>query len=362
MGATLAGIPVTTETVSKTDAAALCSFAKKHSVDALIAHAILQSGLLETEDANIQKIWEDCENENIRRAMILRGKCQAVQEELSRAGVRHVVLKGGWLSRFYPGYGLRQMSDIDIFYDVDHKDDVGRLMADLGFQVGKDKEKDVWHFTLPPLVCFEMHGKVLTERPFLPKDYYADVWQRLQPTDRSFEYAFSGEDFYVYMMLHAYLHFRHASTGLRIFADMLVCQQALEIDEAFVDAEAKKLGILPFVSSLRAILQKLLDGAPLSEEEESMLNKMAAGGTYGTFQGYISNLMERKTDGDYSYGGKTKYILSRLWPGKEAIFTEYPCCRKLPLLLPAFVFWRFLYAACVRPHRIWREIRFVFKK
>jgi hypothetical protein len=109
------------------------------------------------------------------------------------------------------------MSDNDILFDETMQRQVYEFMIGSGYeavtyQQGKDDE-----YVKKPLYNIEMH-RALFGNALYPElaEYFRDVKQRLLKDEQNqFGYHFSREDFYIYMVTHAYKHFIHGGVGIR---------------------------------------------------------------------------------------------------------------------------------------------------
>ena len=117
----------------------------------------------------------------------------------------------------------------------------------------------------------------------------ADVKQRLLPdAEVPYRFHFTPEDFYVFVLSHAYKHYSSSGTGVRTLADIYIMNQKLggTLNWEYVDSELQGLGIFSYERESRELAQKLFGSAELpteanlSEAEQQMLAYYLGASTY----------------------------------------------------------------------------------
>lgn len=191
-------------------------WAQLHSVIALTAFAL-------EKVIELPENFEQAKKKSIRRLALFDIERGRIYAQLNKEKIWHMSLKGIILKEYYPAFGLREMSDNDILCDADRMDDIKRIMEALGFQctVYGERVDDTY---VKALVSFEMHRNLFDERESaLFHTYYKDIKSRLLPDEKAdYEYSFTPEDFYLYMIAHEYKHYILGGTGLRSLLDIYV--------------------------------------------------------------------------------------------------------------------------------------------
>lgn len=127
---------------------------------------------------------------------------------------------------------------------------------------------------------------------------YADVKQRLIPdAEVPYRFHFTPEDFYVFVIAHAYKHYSRSGTGIRTLADIYIMNQKLggTLNWEYVDSELRGLGIFSYEHESRELARKIFGiaelptKANLSEAEQQMLAYYLGASTYGTIENRILN-------------------------------------------------------------------------
>ncbi|MBE6861764.1 MAG: hypothetical protein E7497_02540 [Ruminococcus sp.] len=337
------------------DMDALFSFSRAHFLEVLTGTSLKQSGI------ELSKEWTQKLSKSTRKNILFDNERKKLFDFMEQAGIWYLPLKGVILKEYYPAVGMRQMSDNDILFDEAFSEDVRNYMESQGYvgeSIGKGAH-DV--YVKEPVYNFEFHRALFdSERQSRLSDYYADVKKRLLPNDSSsYGYHFTNEDFYIYIVAHAFKHYSGGGTGIRSLLDFYVYLTAEEqnMDFEYIQKECGYLGFSEFERQSRILCKKVF-GADvpvgfeqftnsLSEEEYEMLEYYLSSGVYGTTERFIKNRVNkfRKENGISS---KLHYIFRRLFPGIETYKSYYPFFYKHKWLLP--IGW------------LYRLVRMVFSK
>lgn len=319
-----------------------------HFLDALVGTTLKQAGI------SLPKGWTERISKAIRKVVLFDAEREKLFSFMEQKGIWYLPLKGIILKDYYPAVGMRQMSDNDILFDYSFCDEVQEYMESQGYEsvsVGKGNH-DVYE--KKPVYNFELHSALYSE---LHQDgwaeYYGNVKDRLVlNSGSSYGYHFSDEDFYVYIVSHAYKHYAGSGTGLRTLLDFYVYLNAKEstMDFAYIERECEILGIAEFEKSSRNLCKKVFDAASLkgkedleqrlSPEEKEMLLYYLSSGVYGTAERMIENRIRKFQTGSGSKS-KVRYVISRLFPGME-VCRYYPFFYKHKWLMPVFWIYRAL--------------------
>ena len=310
-------------------------------------------------------------------------------------------LKGSVLQAYYPGIGLRQMADNDILFDSTRQRDVRRIMERMGYQTESYGQGNHDVYKKKPVFNFEMHTALFGAQGIHPTSYtyYEQVKERLcKDEGNRFGYHFSPEDFYVYMLAHAYKHYDGSGTGLRSVLDVYVYLQTCgaKLDQDYIQAQLVQLGMVEFEAQCRHLGQSLFggdavnaakakganaDGAVnaaktaeadagnaaaggrptgLSAEDQKMFDYMTASGTYGTHRNAVANRMRKKFGEGKSLTAQMRwqYLWQRLFPSQEELLPYFPPAKYKPLIPFVYVF-RFVRGITVRGKRTWSELKIV---
>lgn len=349
------------------DLAGLFVLAQKHSVAAMVCMALEKTGAFEHAEPAVKKQWLDAKNKAVRKNMLLDADRQILMDEMESAGIWHMPLKGSILKDWYPQYGMREMSDIDILFDETKREQVKEIFLRHDYSVHSFHKSSHDVYFKPPIYNFEMHIALLDEndcKGLTAK--YRGIAQKLIPDEnKKYCFHFTPEDFYVFTLIHAYKHYSHSGTGVRTLSDIYVMNRKIgsSMDWGYVKKEMESLGIEDFEKNSRELAEKIFCGIPVSQinltaEERIMLLYCMGAGTYGAFEtGINRSLRSIQADTEPITGyTKFRYCMARLFPGREWCKDSYPFVYRHPYLLPFFWIWRWIKRLPMSKKRIQKEI------
>lgn len=311
--------------------------------------------LLQEDSRKLLLKWEESKNKVIRKTLLMNAEREKLFRYMEEHKIWHLPLKGVILSTLYPEFGMRQMADNDILFDASFRKNVRDWFATHGYTVKSYEEGNHDEYHKDPVYNFEMHISLFHEQAQVHfAEYYASIKSRLHlKSGKAFEYSMTDEDFYLYMLAHIYKHDSNCGTGLRSLVDIYVYnREKVQIDATYLDEELKKIGLYDFEKELKKLAFKVFAHAssddPLTEKEERMLQNMLFNRTYGTIENYWRKQVKKvQENGQDTLGtAKRKYLLKRLFPGKEHMekWCELyaPFFTRHPWLMPAAGIWRII--------------------
>lgn len=309
----------------------LYEVSRAHFVDALTGTVLKRAGV------RLPVQWEESIAKAIRKVILFDAERAKIFMFMDQKRIWYMPLKGVILKEFYPSIGMRQMSDNDILFDADHAADVRDYMESQGYETvayGRGNH-DVYEKT--PVYNFEMHTALYGaghREEWV--HYYQDIRSRLMlDTDSGYACHMRDEDFYVYIMTHAYKHYSNSGTGIRTLLDFYAYLQKKEtvLDFEYIRTECKKLGIEEFEEKSRRLCKHIFSPEAsvqyvekrqflLDEEAALMLRYYISSGVYGTKKQQIENQLQTYK-GKNIKGAKLRYIRNRLFPGMN-VYQYYP--------------------------------------
>ena len=350
------------------DLEALLRLAKAHSVSAMVCMALKQTDAFQHAAETTRLKWLDSKNKAVRKNMLLDAERHRLEKEFVEHGIWYMPLKGSILKEWYPKFGMREMADNDILFDASKRQEVKAIFQGRGYTVKGYNKSNHDEYEKPPVYNFEMHVELYHKTYDTFNKKYADVKQRLIP-DAEVPYLlhFTPEDFYVFVIAHAYKHYSNSGTGIRTLADIYIMNQKLggTLNWEYVDSELRGLGIFSYEHESRELAQKLFGitelpmEANLSEAEQQMLTYYLGASTYGTIENRILHQMQKlqPDGGAITAYTKRKYLLSRIFPGREWCKESVPTVYKYPVLQPFFWVWRLIYRGITNRKRVTQEIK-----
>ena len=350
------------EKLDKMNLSGVFAVAKAHSLAAIAAYALGSAGIHNSA-------FEEAKNKAIRKIIILDVERESVLNELEKAGIWYMPLKGAVLKDMYPQIGMREMADNDILFDANRSQAVKAIMEALGFTTEHFGGSNHDVYQKPPVCNFEMHNALFSytggEKLM---EYYSDVKNRLEK-DRGnrYGYHFTNEDFYIYITAHEYKHFSHGGTGLRNLVDRYVFLNhfADDLDMSYIKAELSKIELLNYEKKSHDFALKLYNGVKLDAEGKQFLDYYIFSGTYGTTENLVENRIKARGGGITSRirYGLDRFIgpVSRHNPSYTVYAAQYPTFYKHKLLLPLLPFYRLIHGLKNSRKRIITEIRTLMK-
>ena len=350
------------EKLDKMNLSAVLAVAKMHSLAAIAAYALESAGIY-------NNAFAEAKNKAIRKNIILDVERESVLNELEKAGIWYIPLKGAVLKDMYPQIGMREMADNDILIDENRSQAVKEIMKSLGFTTEHFGGSNHDVYQKPPVCNFEMHNALFSYTGGKKLiDYFSDVKKRLEKdSGNRYGYHFTNEDFYIYITAHEYKHFSHGGTGLRNLVDRYVflnhCSD--DFDTSYIETELSKIELLDYEKKSRDLALKLFNGVKLDAEEKQFLDYYIFSGTYGTTENLVENGIKASGGGITSrirYGlDRFTVPVSRDNPSYKAYEAQYPFFYKHKLFLPLLPFYRLIHSLKKSRRRIITEIRTLMK-
>ncbi len=350
----LSNIPIEPDKVNDIDLDSLYKFCQYHSITALIGYALESVGI---KDSRFVQVKEKA----IRKNMLLDVERKRIQKFLDKKQIWNMPLKGVVLKELYPKIGMRQMSDNDILFDAEKRSEVSDFMKKSGYHHKNEINVHCDEWVKEPMYNYEMHMNFFTEgsNPVF-YNYYKDVFKKLvRINDKTYEYKFTDEDFYVYMTAHAYKHYSYGGSGVRTLIDYYVFLKAKSdtMDIDYVLDELDKLGLTEFEASMRKTSLHIFSGnADLTDEEASVLKFMSESGTYGNSVNKIKN-----TSKLLNANSKPQYIFRLIFPNVAYYKKWFPIAYKYPVLIPFVWVYRLSRGVFKRRDRVENDLRTVKK-
>ena len=370
MACALQDVSAQEEFLADVDLQQLYITARNHSVAAMVCMALEKTAIFAGADEAVKKHWREAKNKAIRKNMLLDAERTAIVKQLESAGIWYMPLKGSILKDWYPKPGMREMADNDILFDPSERKRVREIFRSRGYKIVSFGKGNHDEYEKPPIYNFEMHVSLFHEMYQELAGQYGNVKEKLLPVDGTVcQFAFTPEDFYVFVLAHAYKHYSGSGTGVRTLADFYVMNRHLggimNWDE--VEQKLTRLGIAEYEQRSRVLAEKLFSGArPLPElelntDEKEMLRFYCDATTYGTIDNQVQNRLQ-KLQGNaegITLRTKLKYCCVRLFPGREFCKYYYPFVYHHLWMLPFFWVWRIAGKGISHRKKVKRELTFL---
>lgn len=347
MACALQGVSAREEVLADADLKQLLIMARKHSVASMVCMALEKTAIFANADEATKKQWIDAKNKAIRKNMLLDAERKTILHELETQGIWYMPLKGSILKDWYPKPGMREMADNDILFDPSGREQVREIFQNRGYKTVSFRKGNHDVYEKEPIYNFEMHVSLFDGTYKELTEQYENVKERLLPVDgTAYQFAFTPEDFYVFVLAHAHKHYSHSGTGIRTLADIYVMDRHLGgiMDRDEVEQKLTQLGIAEYEQHSRVLAEKLFSAVrplaetELTENEKEMLLYYCDATTYGTVDNRVNNRLHelQENSENIKLWTKVKYCCVRLFPGREFCKFAYPFVYKHPWTLPFF--------------------------
>ena len=356
------------------DFQALYQAADRHFLSAAACAALEQTGLMDACPPQTARRFRDARAAALRRTILMDAEREALLAFLEEQGIWYAPLKGVVVNGVYPQFGVRQFADNDILFDETRWQDVQRWMEGRGYTAQSLNEGAHDVYQKPPIYDFEMHRVLFADDGIEGFSdacavYYGDVKARLlRDPDRRFGYHLSDEDFFVFLVAHAYKHYAVSGTGLRTLLDLYLYERARPaMDGAYIAGQLQRLGVDGFGAVWRSLAGKLFGPAPcpaLTDEEREMLAWVESSGVYGN----TANLIYRKMQDLQGDGGavtvrtRVRYLLRRVFPPWDWYERNVPFVYRHRWFAPFYWVVRLCRGVVLRGRRYLREAGLVFAR
>ena len=322
------------------------AFAVVQSLAATIAKPLLDHNLI--TDGKWYGIWSEALYKSVRKTMYFDEERKIIESAFDEAKIWHAPLKGIIVNHLYPFYGMREFADNDILVEDGRQEDISRIMEAMGYYPEDHSQEVHLCFHKDPILNFEIHHRLFRDKRRLDalNEYYSDVKSKLI-RDGSSEYSFrfGDDDFYVYILAHAYKHYTGSGMGIRQLSDIYLYRKTVKMDDAYVAGELNKLGISEFSVTVEALSNKMFSPnavfreAELTDDERIIYEGAVSQGVYGGIDQYYETEYTdyiEASDG----GGKVKYFWHRVFPDIEDYKNRNPVFYRHKILRPVFYVYR----------------------
>lgn len=181
----------------------------------------------------------------------------------------------------------------------------------------------------------------------------------------------SNEDYYVFVIAHAYKHYSKGGTGIRTLTDIYVLNHHLgeQLNWDYVNQELASLGVLDYEQNSKTLAEKVfnhpspLSDTMLSEAEQQMLCYYLGSSTYGNINNRVGHELHSMeiAEGNISFQTKVRYIMRRLFPNRDRLGQRYPIVDKCPAIIPFLWIWRIVFKGVKKSSQFMHELKAVQK-
>lgn len=338
------------------DIKAIYGLAKSHSLLSIVTSGLESTDYFKSLPKDVQNAFISHKMGSIRKSLSFDFERSEIFQKMEENGIAYLPLKGIIMNPLYPEPGMREFADNDIWYDETKQKAMIQIFKDRGYDIESINECHHDTFMKAPFYNFEMHRELVSDEDKLRAifSYYKNI-KSLMIKDDSSEYAYhlNDNDFYVYEIVHGYKHFIHSGNGLRFIMDIYRYNQVKgeTLDWGYIKDELSKMDIAKFEEVIRELSIAVFDSnAPLTEEQDKVLNYLLGSGTYGTIQNSVHNQMEE------AKGSRIKFIWRRLYPGWYWCKKKHPFFAYTIIFIPLLIIGRIFKALFLKRDKAMKEL------
>lgn len=299
----------------------------------------------------VQKTLEIPYMRAVRRTLMQEREIQKLIEEMEKAQMDCLPLKGWILRAYYPDRTLRNMADFDVLLKNFDGAQVQAWMEKQGYTAKMTGKGHHDVYLKKPYMNVEIHNYLLDIRKHGeegPFDIWAkSIWERCLPVEgKSHVYQMTAEDYYIFHLIHMHYHFTSAGIGMRSIADIYVYlkNKKTELDQKYLNQELDRMGLLRFAECMERLSRIWFDGEKADEESILLTEFLAGGGMYGSWSNRQTIKVMGQTDGSY-HKKKIAAAVKYLFPDYAGLEWHYPWLKKYPFMRPACRILRILQIA-----------------
>ena len=338
------------------------------------AYEALPDEVIEAQHSkSVQKClegWREDTAKAQRKNLLLDIERAKLLAFLDREDIWYMVLKGAVIKDMYPKFGMRQMSDNDILFDENAHAKVRDYFVSQRYKIVSYNRSHHDVYDKKPIYSFEMHKAFFNKNGFfLDGGYYDNVKDRLVKDEGdNCAWHFTDEDFYIFMVVHAYKHFKGAGIGFKAALDMYVylSHKGDALDMEYVKSECAKIGCDDFERELRELSLDMFAncGEPelwsMNEAKSEIFDRIMFAGRYGNVHNTVVNRINRaERMGDEN--ARKKYLFIRLFPPRRYYDLVYPKTQGNAALIPFCWFHRLFRALLFKKRFALEELKMLGK-
>ncbi len=274
-----------------------------------------------------------------RQALIHFGQMQrlsAITIAFDKCGIDYMLLKGKNLKELYPKPEMRVMGDFDILINLGQYDKIQSTLSGLGLsKVLESDHEIIWKDSTFAFV--ELHKRLFPSYNPDFCEYFGTGWERAKKqNDQSNAFSLKKEDEYIFVFTHLAKHYRDGGIGIRHMLDIyLFSLKNPDMDNCYIEAELKQLGLLDFHKSIRHTLSVWFEDNGPSEISDLVTRRIFESGSYGSETEKIKSSALRSSNRyKTNIGAKIGVFLKATFPHLKVMKGSFPVLNTVPVLLP----------------------------
>lgn len=304
--------------------------AEKHKLLPVVANALIVNKMLDPSDELFVK-FRKLQLGQVYRTERMEYELGCMCDELEKAGIEFVPLKGSVVRKLYPEPWMRTSCDIDILVKKEDIENAATVLTDkLEYLRIGESFHDI-KFKTPSKVNIELHFDLIEDHV---KDNITavldDAWQHTAPIEgHRCHMQFDNEFFVLYHIIHMAKHMKHGGCGIRPFIDLWLVRKNFKLNDDVLNEMFRRSSVLQFAAVSYRLCDIWFANIPhdqLTLEAEEFILR---GGVFGT-TGNSAAIQRGKGK------CKGKQFLNLMFLPSENLKLIYPNLKKHPWLLPFY--------------------------
>lgn len=205
----------------------LCAF---HKTAGLVCVGINK---LEKAPLKYKKIFQDGLKLEVIEYVNKSNLLDELSNQLTDRGIKHILIKGKSIAKYYPQEELRRLGDIDLLISSKDKGNVKHIIEKMGATHIYERSDEYVDFYRTEKVDIEIHSKIVTGKWFSDAQIYKDFTEIVFAKSQVISGQLYEPDFVtsmVYNVYHTAKHFYEGGCGIRMIADLWLMRKAAEED------------------------------------------------------------------------------------------------------------------------------------
>lgn len=230
---------------------------------------------------------------------------ERLSEKLSDNAIKHVLVKGKTIAKYYPQEELRRFGDIDILISPKDKEQVSKIIIQMGGEYYYEKSNSNVDVYKLDDVGIDVHSKIVSGKAFSKSNIYECFTSKAYESSikvQRYLYELDYETAMVYSIYHVAKHFYEGGCGVRMITDLWLMKNTAnpESYKSIID-KLEDMGLKEFAFKVFSIGEKWFGNSQVEVADfNEIQDYIMTSGMYG--KGNIDNNVGqiRKSDkGNY---------------------------------------------------------------
>lgn len=311
--------------------------AVKHSLAGMLYFAIEKFDDSQKPKGGFMPYLEQMYREQIVTDLNLTFETQCILEELDKAGIKCLPVKGIVTKADYPAEHLRTMSDVDILCDAHYRLDAEKIFIKNGYTKESVGEKDT-SYRKQDILHYELHTSLLDSNS-PAYDYFSKIWDRVTFKDNSNIVSMTLEDTYIFMLEHLANHVEYGGAGIRMYMDVYVFLKKHQgaLNREYVDRVLEDILLSDFEKKTVSIVNNWFSGSEEVDVCSDYARFIFYSCTFGKAKVVFLSDNIRNNNGNTATKNGAIRIIRKIFPKLSWMRIRFKAVDKLPLLYPVFV-------------------------